>query len=618
MQPNSSQRALLLRVDALAADGATAAAADLLRTALEAEPRFYPGWLRLSRLLFDAGNFPEAVKVTRQAERHDPLEREFRAIRSHMQARDFGRAEQLARRMLGAIPGHPRAAFTIAELARNRNYPEGGIRALRDCLEQAPANLFLRDLLIGLLEQAGEYQAAVDEARMLVSIEESFQTLWTRVRVLLRLGRNEELLRVCARARQHAAADPRKLGEVELVRGQVLRVMGRREESIAAYRACLAHDPMNAGAWWALADMKTFDFSDADSTALRRLVGTASLPPAQKSVALFALAKLSESLGDWDETMSLYRSANDMHPRRAFSPAAFAADVERRISALDAAALQRRAHPAPDGPVPVFILGLPRAGSTLVEQILASHSQIEGTIEQPTMASIARKAQLACASGHGGSLLDKAGLMSAAELSALGRAYLDDGALFRCAGTPFFTDKQPFNFRHIGLIHKLLPHARIIDVRRNPLDCGLSLYRQHFPVGVEFSYALEHIGAFYNGYLRLMDHWHTVLPGRVLTVHYEALVGEPEAAIREILAHVGVPFESACLAFHRTARAVRTASSEQVRQPINTRGIGAWRRVAAHLGPLRASLGVETLARFEGLCESAHPEPGPARAPARP
>ena len=350
--------------------------------------------------------------------------------------------------------------------------------------------------------------------------------------------------------------------------------------------------------------MKTFAFSDADSAAIRALLQTPSLPQSEKCVATFALAKASESVGDWDQTMALYHDANRLHPNAAYAPKGFADEVSARITGFDTATVATQANTIPKGSVPIFILGLPRSGSTLIEQILASHSEIEGTIEQPVMPSIARKAHVKCALEHQGGLLQKIGALSPSDLAELGQAYLDDGALFRTGETRFFTDKLPFNFRHIGLIHKVLPQAVIIDARRNPMDCGLSLYKQHFPTGVEFSYGLGHIGAFYADYLRLMDHWQSVLPGRVLTVQYEQLVRDPETKIRALLEHVGVPFEPACLDFHKTDRAVRTASSEQVRQPINTKGIGAWRKVERHLEPLKAALGEDVLVRFDGLYDA--------------
>ena len=588
------------QVDDQIGSGDIVAAISTLKAALKADPHFFQGWLRLSRILFETENYPEAVQVGQAAEQFHPLQADFRAIQSHMQAQAFGQAEQVAKQMLLKQPGHPRAVFTLAHVAGLKNYPEGQVAALQHGIELSPANLVLRSRLVAAQDIAGDYQGAIESARTLVKTQESFTSLWTLVSVLLRHGKNEELLDVCERARIRSDGDPAKLSEVELVRGQILRVMGRRDDSVAAYRACLEHNPANAGAWWALADMKTYAFTDADGAAIEALLARPETPQAAKCVGMFALAKASERAGDWDQTMALYDAANGLHPNAAFDASRVKTEVQTSISAHSAPALATQADRQATGPVPIFILGLPRAGSTLIEQILASHSQIQGTIEQPTLPSIARKANVKCALDYKGDLLSKIGALTPADLSELGQAYIDDGALFRQEDTPYFTDKLPFNYRHIGLIHKILPHAVIIDVRRNPLDCGLSLYKQHFPTGVEFSYGLNHIGAFYNAYLELMDHWDRVLPGKVLRVQHEHLVRDPETKIRELLAHVGVDFEPACLNFHENTRAVRTASSEQVRQPINTRGIGAWRKVEAHLQPLKDALGPETLARFEG------------------
>ncbi|MEL7540488.1 MAG: sulfotransferase, partial [Pseudomonadota bacterium] len=542
MSLQNQRETITQQVNTQVANADYLAAISTLKATLKADPQFFQGWLRLSKILFDTGNYREAVHVGQVAEQFDPLQTEFGTIQSHMQSRAFGQAEQVAKQMLLKQPGHPRAVFTLAELAGIKNYPEGRVEALRHGLEYGPANLVLRNMLIRALEQAGDFQGAIEQARTLVRTEESFTTLWSLVSVLLRHGRNEELLGVCDHAETQADGDKNKLSQVDLVRGQILRVMGRRDDSIAAYRACLANNPLNAGAWWALADMKTFAFSDTDSAAIRTLLQTPSLPQSEKCVATFALAKASESEGDWDQTMALYHDANQLHPNATYDPNGFTDEVSNRVRAFGADIVSIQTDKTPDGPTPIFILGLPRSGSTLIEQILASHSEIEGTIEQPVMPSIARKAHVKCALEHQGGLLQKAGALTPADLAELGQAYLDDGALFRTSETPFFTDKLPFNFRHIGLIHKTLPNAIIVDARRNPMDCGLSLYKQHFPTGVEFSYGLDHIGAFYADYLRLMDHWHSVLPGRALTVQYEEMVRDPETMIRALLAHVGVAF----------------------------------------------------------------------------
>ncbi|NQY41683.1 MAG: sulfotransferase [Henriciella sp.] len=583
----------------LAQSGDLSAAITLLEKVLRDHPELFQARLLLGKYLFEDQAYAKAVEHVRISESHDPLSQDFGQIQQHMQNRSFGAAEQVARQMLSKVPGHPRAVFTIAHVAGLKNYPEGQVAALKHGLDVSPANLTLRNLLVGALDQVGDYQGAIDAAHTLVRTSETFETLWVLVNILLRHAQHTDLLAICDRAEKLSGGDPQKLSEIEVVRGQTLRVLGQREDSITAYRKGLALNRNNAGAWWALADMKTFDFDGGDRTEIERLLNVPELPSAMKSVAAFALAKASEAKGDWDASMALYHQANRLSTGKQFDPALLKREIDARSQAFDAGALKRQARRPETGPTPIFILGLPRSGSTLIEQILASHSQIEGTIEQPTFPSIARKANVRCALDFKGDLMRNARDLSEDALFELGQAYIEEGALYRSEGAAYFTDKLPFNYRHIGLIHKVLPHAVIIDARRNPMDCGFSLYRQHFPAGVDFSYDLRHIGAFYNSYLSQMDHWNDALPGRVLTLQHEVLVRNPEETIRALLEHVGVAFEDNCLRFHQTERAVRTASSEQVRQPINAKGVGTWRKVETHLEPLRDSLGPATLKRFE-------------------
>ena len=599
MSQQAPHLVLAEEAETLANQGNLSGAIARLKEALRLEPHFLQGWLRLSRLLFDAGLYAEAVQVTQAAERFDPLQADFQNIQQHMQRRAHGAAETVAKEMLTKQAGHPRAVFTLAHISGLKNNASGRVEVLEYGLAHAPANLMLRNLMVSAYEQAGDFQAAIETARILVRTQDSFETLWVLVSILLRYGQNEELLEVCERARAQAGDDSLKLSEIELVRGQILRVMGHREDSVSAYRKCLQHNRTNAGAWWALADMKTFDFSGEDRRAIEALLRDPQLPQTSQCIATFALAKAQESSGDLDASMAAYATANQLYENRTFDPVQFTGAIAARIAAFDADALSQESASIPGGPTPIFILGLPRSGSTLLEQILASHSQIEGTIEQPVLPSIARKAHVMCALNHGGDFLEKIGVLSETELLELGQTYIDDGALFRSDGAAYFTDKLPFNFLHTGLIKKILPHAIIIDARRNPMDCGLSLFKQHFPTGVDFSYDLNHIGSYYNDYLRFMDHFDDVLPGRIYRVQYEHLVRDPEHQIRALLNHIGVDFEPDCLDFHATQRAVRTASSEQVRQPINAKGIGAWRKVETHLAPLKAALGEATLARFE-------------------
>ena len=585
-------------------DGNAAQAIASLKQALKLNPNYYQGWLSLGRILHEQAHYSEAVMVTQAADKFDPLRAEFGNVQQALQARRLEDATTMAESMLVKIPGHPRALLSLSQVAHFHEDHAGRVARLQDALKTSPANIPLRMALFGAQEDNGSISDAIDTARRIADLAENFETVSKLVGILFRYGQNEETLEACDRAEKLSDGDPLRRAEINLVRAQVNRILGKRERSVELFRDVLKTKPNDGIAWWGLADMKTYEFSETERQTMQGVVGDPRNPADQKCPTAFALAKSSEQSGDWDATMAGYHSANALRPNRKFNPQRFSTAVTRVIETLDQSALQSQANPIPSGPTPIFILGLPRSGSTLVEQILASHSRIEGTVEQPILPNTKMKAHALCVKSYGGDYLTHLGAVSLSDLSELGTSYLNDGAFYRGENAPFFTDKLPFNFEHVGLIHKILPHAIIIDTRRNPLDCGFSLYKQYFSQGSEFSYALEDIGVYYNGYLRLMDHWHAVLPNKVLTVQYEQLVREPERFTRQILDHVGVPFEAACLSFYENERAVRTASSEQVRQPMNTKGIGAWRRVEAHLQPLKKALGEATLARFDGMYDA--------------
>lgn len=594
-----AQQSAILKAQKKLADAKPDEAILDLQTAVELDPQGYGSWLFLSKILYDQRRYTEAVRAVKAADQCDPLQADFRAVQSALQARRFGQAKAIATRMLDQIPNHAPALFALAQLAQARGDHELRAKLLEQGLEHAPANPILRMALFSALESAGALERAIETARHISEVQETFETISTLTGILFRYGQNEAALASCDRTEPFCAGDPLKLAEVNLIRAQIYRILGNRDKSIAMFRACLTANPNSGTAWWGLADMKTYKFSDADREAIYATIDDVQTAIEQKCMAAFALAKASEEQGDSARTMLLYRNANELRPNLRFKPDAFLTAIDRVTDALSGTSLEQQASPVLTGHKPIFILGLPRSGSTLIEQILASHSQIEGTLEQPILPNTKFKAHALCVQKYGGDYLSHLGQVSPADLRMLGQSYVDEGTLFRSGETPFFTDKLPFNFEHVGLIHKILPEAVIIDARRNPMDCGLSLFKQYFAQGSDFSYNLAHIGAYYNGYLKLMDHWHSVLPGKVLTVQHEHLVRDPKAKIQEILAHIGVPYEAGCLDFHQTKRAIRTASSEQVRQPINSRGIGAWRRVAAHLQPLKDSLGAATLARFE-------------------
>ena len=384
--------------------------------------------------------------------------------------------------------------------------------------------------------------------------------------------------------------------ELRISAGHLQKTLGRRSESEASYKAALAMDPgppRPGGAWRTSRIMSSATRRSPRCSACWRAASGHAPSEAQLQ---FALGKAFEQRAAYPQAFAQYAAGNAL--RRLDEP--FDIEVfERRCARIraffDAGFFAAHSGSGDPSSAPIFIVGLPRSGSTLLEQILASHSQVEGTMELPNILNMVAQFD-DLVSGRDG-YPDTVGRASSAQLAALGRRYLEETAALR-AGRAHFTDKLPNNFSHIGLITAILPRAIIIDARRHPMDACFSTFKQHFAEGQAFSYDLTDLGRYYRCYLSLMDHWDAVLPERVLRVQYEEVVREPEANIRRLLAHCGLAFEPACLSFHATRRAVRTASAEQVRQPLYSSGVGYWRHFAHELEPLRRALG-ESLARFE-------------------
>jgi len=377
--------------------------------------------------------------------------------------------------------------------------------------------------------------------------------------------------------------------------GHVHKTLGSRARSEAAYKEALAVDPGLAEAWWSLADLKTYVFDDAEIAAMERAIADGARPRPEVAQLHFAVGRAFEQRRQFGEAFMHYARGNALRRLDApFDIGRFEARCARIRAFFDRRFFAEHAGSGDPGRAPIFIVGLPRSGSTLIEQILASHSQVEGTMELPNILIITRELD-ALARDRNGYPETLRGV-PAAQLTALGSRYLAQTAPLR-RGREHFTDKLPNNFSHIGLIHAILPQATVIDARRHPMDACFSTFKQHFAVGQTFSYDLADLGRYYRCYLSLMDHWDEVLPGKVLHFQYEALVSNPEAGIRRLLAHCGLSFEPGCLAFHETRRPVRTASAEQVRQPLYTSGVGHWRNFEQQLGPLRLALG-DCLQRF--------------------
>ena len=520
---------------------------------------------------------------------HDPVLVEAAEA---LQANQLAIAERILRPRLYDRPLDFVAMRMLAEVAgRLGQYPDAE-RLLRRALDLAPGFAAARANLVFVLQRQSKIAEAHQHADQLLAEHPNVPAyLAAKAAVLVRTGGYDEAID----AYRRILTDSPEQSRLWVSYGHVLKTIGQQSESVAAYRRAIAAEPTLGDAWWSLANLKTIRLDRDDIREMLTALERATNEPDRYHLH-FALGKALEDAEQFEASFRHYAEGNRL--RRAelpYEPDETTRHLDRSRRLITREALAQRSgfgHPAPD---PIFIVGLPRAGSTLIEQILASHPLVEGTMELPNITSIS--ADLSGRhdpSQHGRAVDGYVGHLLALrpdELCTLGRRYIDDTRIQRKTAQPYFIDKMPNNFAHIGLIHLILPNAKIIDARRNPMANCFSAFKQHFSRGQGFTYDLEELARYYRDYLALMDHYDAVLPGRIHRTYYEELVAQPESTIRELLSYCGLEFDAACLAFHENPRAVRTASSEQVRRPISVDPVGRWRHYEPWLGPLREALG---------------------------
>jgi len=509
-------------------------------------------------------------------------------------------AEQALRAILMARPTDVAAIRMLAETGMRLGRYDDAENLLARCVELAPGFTAARHNYATVLYRQNKPQQAIAETDRLLAEDPGnpgYRNL--KAAALGRIGEYEAAIRLYASVVKDQPRQPK----VWMSYGHALKTVGRQAEAVDAYRRCVALAPQFGEAWWSLANLKTVTFDAADVAAMESQLRRADLTDEDRFHLEFALGKAREDMGAYEASFGHYARGNALRRQALDYDADETRDqVDRAKALFTPSFLAARARQGSSAPDPIFVVGLPRSGSTLVEQILASHSQVEGTQELPDIIAMARrlggKAKRASESAYPEVL---AGL-GPAELTALGEEYMARAEPHRKLGRPFFIDKMPNNWAHLGLILLALPNAKIVDARRHPLGCGFSGFKQHFARGQGFTYDLTDIGRYYADYVDLMAHFDAVMPGRVHRVIYEQMVADPEAETRALLDYCGLPFEDACLRFYENDRAVRTASSEQVRRPIFTDAADHWRNYDPWLGPLKAALGpvLETYPRAPG------------------
>lgn len=563
-------------------------ALDAFARAVRSDPGFAAAWLALADQQRLAGDLAGADAAYDQHIKASVTDPELVEAAAALGAQRLDVAERLLRPILKRRPTDVAAIRMLAEVAARLGRYQDAETLLARALELAPGFAAARHNYAAVLHRHNKPLEALAEVELLLAGEPtnaSYQLL--KAAILGRIGEYE----AAAALYEAVLADYPDQAKIWMSYGHTLKTLGRQADAVAAYRRCVALAPSFGEAWWSLANLKTVRFEDADRAAMARELARGDLAGDDRLHLHFALGKALEDAGFDAEAFAHYAQGNGL--RRA--ELRYEADETSRHMRRSKALFTRdffaeRAGWGCAAPDPIFVVGLPRAGSTLIEQILSSHSAVEGTQELPDIISIARR--LGGATGaDAGAYPGVLGELTAADARALGEEYLARAQVHRKLGRPFFIDKMPNNFAHLGLICLILPNAKIIDARRHPLGCCFSAFKQHFAQGQAFTYGLEDVGRYYADYVELMTRFDAVLPGRVHRVIYEEMVADPERQVRALLAHCGLPFEDACLRFYENDRAVRTASSEQVRQPIFRDAAEHWRRFEPWLAPLKASLG---------------------------
>ncbi|AWW75564.1 hypothetical protein CD351_14095 [Erythrobacter sp. KY5] len=543
-------------------------------------------WREQARLAGQLGRSDEAAAAQAQLDRLRRLPRELVAVTNHFHEGRLLRAEEICRHHLRQKPRDVEGMRLLARIGVELGVLDDAEFLLETAVTFEPENIQLRLDFIDVLRRKQKFERACEEAEALYARDPDNALFQSRLAIeSMQAGEYERAFELFDKVLEKLPRDHSTLTS----KGHALKTMGKQDDAVASYRAAFAARPDHGDAYYALANLKTYRFTDAEIEAMRMQSARSDLAFMDRVHIAFALGKALEDRGEYEASFTHYDEGNALkRAQTRYSAKGMTDELTRQKAFATRDLFEKHAGTGHDAPDPIFILGLPRAGSTLLEQILASHSQIDGTLELPDILALAHRLR----GRKAGAPLYPANLhdLDADDFAKFGQQFIENTRIHR-QGAPFFIDKMPNNFRHIGLIHLILPNAKIIDARRAPMDCCFSGFKQLFAQGQEFTYGLHEIGRYYADYVDLMDHWDKVLPGKVLRVQHEDVLDDLEGQTRRMLEYLEVPFEEQCLSFHKTDRAVRTASSEQVRQPINRKGQGAWKPFEPWLDPLKDALG---------------------------
>ena len=557
------------------------------RQACELNPALMAGWKYLYQYFVKNNNKPAADHALEQINKLQSLPGVLLYIDQILNEGRLGMAEAKCRAFLKENPTHTYAMSLLAEIANRLGYFDDAEFLLEKAVEFKPDDGDLRMKYASILRKKQKFAKTIEQVNILCDkYPDNLTYQAQKASEIMQNGDHEEAITLLDNI---LSKNPYNFSTLTS-KGHAQKTLGRADQAIKSYQSAYQIKPDHGEAFFSLANLKTYSFTSNELDSMREQVERVDLSLRDKAYFHFALAQGCEVNGEHDEAFFHLEKGNKIkNDQSQYSIERMEKELKAQEAACDEAFFEDLGDGGYDTKDPIFILGLPRAGSTLIEQILASHSMVDGTLELPNILSIAQGLRGEDIYGKLGNYPKSMESLTLEQRETLGKGYIEDTRMHR-KEAPRFTDKMPNNFRHIGLIHLIMPNAKIIDARRYPLDCCFSMFKQLFAQGQEFSYGLTEAGSYYNSYVKLMDHWNSVLPDKVLTVNNEDVIEDLEGQVKRMLEFLELPYEEECISFHETDRLVRTASSEQVRQPINKEGMERWKPYSKHLKPLLDSL----------------------------
>ena len=569
-------------------------AAGYYRQACEMNPALISSWQFLYDYYKDIGKKDASNHALEQLDNLKSLPNTLLYISQILYEGKLSEAEKMCRDFLKKDPKNTEAMSILSEIASKLGYLEDAEFLLENAVNFEPNNSELRKKYLIILRKRQKFSKAMIQAEYLCKNFPKNLSFKAQMAIeIMQNGDYEKAIEIFDSILKKAPNDPNTLTS----KGHALKTFGNNIDAIESYKLAHKAKPDHGEAYFSLANLKTYSFKTSEIASMKNQLENINLLSKDRVYFHFALAYALEKEGEYEEAFSHLEKGNEIKKiNNRYSIDGMKDEIQSQIQICDSNFFSSHGEGGLNKNDPIFILGLPRSGSTLIEQILASHSQIDGTLELPNILSMAHSLRGHDKLANQGKYPSVLKSLTKDQRKEMGLEYIKDTFMHRDKA-PRFTDKMPNNFRHIGLIHLILPNAKIIDARRYPLDCCFSIYKQLFAQGQEFSYGLEEIGSYYRNYIDLMDHWNRVLPGKILKVNNEDIINDLEGQVKRIIDYLELPFEEECISFYNTKRSVRTASSEQVRKPINKDGLERWKPYSKKLKPLVDCLG-------EGLLKS--------------